>query len=128
LGGGKSFLGGKEVYIAIATGPSTGVCDVPFLPQTIDRYPVKDHHDFPLPTGELPMFCFPHGLYLQSKRSTDAPLPSFFSFVFTNMNSERIYVACLCFYEKVPEKLASALRKKFREVHRSDNMDATTVG
>ena len=64
------------------------------------------------------MFCFPHGLYLQSRRSTDAPLPRYFSFVCTTGNGTPIYVACLCFYETVKAEFADQLRRKFGDVHR----------
>jgi hypothetical protein len=115
--------GGREdIHLAVALGPATGICDLPFLPQTVDRYPAVDHSDFPLPESELPDFCFPHGLNLQHRLTTDAPRPKYFSFVLTSINGERIHVACLCFFEDLPRDLARQLRKRFSYIHRCEDL------
>ena len=112
----------EDFYLAVAFGPASGICDLPFVPQTVDRYPAVDHSDFQLPEMELPDFCFPHGLYLQHRLTTDAPRPKYFSFVLTSINGERIHVACLCFYEDLPVDLARQLRRRFSYIHRCERM------
>ena len=69
------------------------------------------------PVNELPMFVFPHGLPLLRRMRSDAPMPSFFPFVFTGLSGERIHVACLTFYEELPEKTVEKLKTRHARIH-----------
>jgi len=36
-------------------------------------------------------------------------MPSYLSFVFTSINADRVHVACLQFYEKLPDRVIKEL-------------------
>ena len=102
--------------IASHTSPPCGLCNISLKAYTIDRYPTQDSpNTYPLPTKELPLFVFPHGIKIacpsvlnqikfgvSSDNSGQCPFPKFFSFNFTNSDGDFFYVACLRFYEKLP--------------------------
>jgi len=96
---GKSFA--NEIQLAVRYGKARGVCNIPLMGATLDRFPAVDSAKLPLPSRELPMFVFPSGLHLRACKPTDTPLPSCFSFVFTNARGDLIYVCCLQFYEEL---------------------------
>ncbi len=98
------------LYLAFRQGPQAGLCDAPYEAHTLECYPPEDtHEDFPLPQNELPMFCFPQGLFLRHLKRDDAPMPSYFSFVFTSIDGDRVHVACLQFWELLPDRILRAL-------------------
>jgi hypothetical protein len=83
---------------------------VPFDASTLEWFPDENtYEDFPLPQNELPMFCFPRGLFLRHQKRDDAPMPSYFSFVFTSIDGDRVHVACLQFWELLPDRVLKAL-------------------
>ena len=125
-------------------GPRAGLCDIPYDATTLEWFPDENtYEDFPLPQNELPMFCFPRGLFLkvrdqvvlrprcsrsqhcsqtirrlrvppstvpQHQKRDDAPMPSYFSFVFTSIDGDRVHVACLQFYELLPDRVLKSLQ------------------
>jgi len=110
---------GHSVYLGFYMEVSTGLCDVPYEAFTVDRYPKTDYPDFGLPMNELPMFVFPHGLRLLRRKHTDAPMPSFYPFVFTGLTGERIHVVCLTFYEELDEGVVRKLEKRHERIHKA---------
>lgn len=65
-----------------------------FKAQIMDRYPASDFPDCPIP-DPIAMFCIPDGI-----RLTATPdLPIFFTFCLTLGNGDRLYGACLRFFE-----------------------------
>lgn len=100
----------EEIYLAYRHGPQAGLCDVPYEAHTLECFPPEDtYDDFPLPQNELPMFCFPQGLALRHQKRDNAPMPSYFSFVFTSIDGDRVHVACLQFWELLPDRVLRAL-------------------
>ena len=107
--------------------PPCGLCNISLKAFTIDRYPAADiPNTYPLPSNELPLFVFPHGIKLacpgvlnqmkfgvSSENSGQCPFPKFFSFNFTNSNGDFFYVACLRFYEKLSANLLTHLCESF---------------
>jgi hypothetical protein len=78
--------------------------ELAFQVDVVDRHPLEDHIDIPLPPG-LAIFCIPEGARL----TLEPGLPKFHSFASTIGNGERLYGYCLEFYEKVtPEMLQQA--------------------
>ncbi len=75
-----------------------------FKAQIIDRYPTRDYADCPIP-DPICMFCIPDGIRL----TTTPGLPIFFTFCLTLGNGDRLYGACLRFYENVPPAVLSRL-------------------
>ena len=65
-------------------------------PKIIDRYPDNDHQDTPL----LPWVArtsMPRGI----RARTRPPSPTFFTFVGWNIDSSKLYGACLMVFEKI---------------------------
>jgi len=110
---------GHNIFLGFFEEARTGLCDVPYESFTVDRYPKQDHNDFSLPTNELPMFVFPHGLRLLRRKRTDAPMPSFFPFVFTGLSGERIHCVCLTFFEELSDGVVRKLEGRHRRIHAS---------
>ncbi|ETO17884.1 hypothetical protein RFI_19421, partial [Reticulomyxa filosa] len=71
-----------------------------FDPKIVDRFPLLDHPDTEIITtgSQLQYFCLPTGLFLTPFPS----LPIFFTFVWTPASGDRIFGACLRFFEPVP--------------------------
>jgi hypothetical protein len=83
------------------------MCDLTsylFKAQIIDRYPTRDYADCPIP-DPICMFCIPDGIRL----TTTPGLPIFFTFCLTLGNGDRLYGACLRFYENVPPAVLTRL-------------------
>lgn len=78
-----------------------GLCNLEYEPFLLDRIPTKNYKHIALPEDALPAFMFPHGLRLDLCDRHQYPLPSFFTFVFTDQDGKHLYVACLKFYEEV---------------------------
>lgn len=78
-----------------------GLCNVGYESNLLDRIPTKNYKHLSLPEDALPAFMFPHGLRLELCERSQYPLPSFFTFVFTDQDGKHLYVACLKFYEEV---------------------------
>jgi hypothetical protein len=78
-----------------------GLCNLSYQASLLDRIPVKDYKHISLPEDALPAFMFPQGLRLELRDRNEYPLPSFFTFVFTDQDGKHMYVACLKFYEEV---------------------------
>ena len=68
-----------------------GFADAAFATQVLDRFPLKNYKDLPLPEEELPMFCYPTGCRLYRARYSDAPLPQYYGFVVKNERGDSIY-------------------------------------
>lgn len=75
----------SEVIIGYHLRAPIALANIAFEAATVDRYPLVNHSELPLPELELPMFAFPHGLQLKYSTKNSFPIPIFFSFVFTNM-------------------------------------------
>jgi hypothetical protein len=78
-----------------------GIADTRFKASVLDRYPLQDIKQSPLPANELPTFVFPHALRLKFSTMRRFPLPTFFTFVFTDAKGGHMYAACLRFYEEL---------------------------
>jgi hypothetical protein len=109
----------ERIHLIYRHRPAMGLCDLPFEAFTLDRYPMQDHPDFPLPATELPVFVFPHSLKLKYQSKSNFPLPNFFTFVFTDVKGRHLYTACLRFHELIPFELVSTVAKTIYgdEVH-----------
>lgn len=113
----------SDNLFVIRTALSPGLCNVSYEPRLLDRYPEKvsisiisfnlyltisympkDHSQVILPEEALPVFAFPKGLRLKATARGEYPLPSFFTFVFTDQDGQHLYVACLQFYESLSRK------------------------
>ena len=70
-----------------------GFADAAFATQVLDRFPLKNYKDLPLPEEELPMFCYPTGCRLYRARYSDAPLPQYYGFVVKNERGDSIHGA-----------------------------------
>lgn len=111
----KLGLPAEDIYLAYRHGPSAGLCDIPYEAHSLEWFPHEEtYEDFPLPQNELPMFCFPRGVVLKHQKRDDTPMPSYFSFVFTSIDGDRVHVACLQFYELLPDRVLRALEAKQR--------------
>lgn len=76
-----------------------GFADQAFATSVLDRFPVKNYKGLPLPSEELPMFCYPTGCRLHRARFSDAPLAQYYGFVVKNERGDSIYVSCVSFME-----------------------------
>lgn len=74
-----------------------GFADVAFATSVLDRFPLKNYKDLPLPEEELPMFCYPTGCRLFRARYSDAPLPQYYGFVVKNERGDSIHGKCFLF-------------------------------
>lgn len=111
----KLGLPAEDIYLAFRHGPSAGLCDIPYEAHSLEWFPHEEtYEDFPLPMNELPMFCFPRGVVLKHQKCDNTPMPSYFSFVFTSIDGDRVHVACLQFYELLPDRVLRALEAKQR--------------
>jgi len=109
----KLGLPAEDIYLAFRHGPSAGLCDIPYTAHSLDWFPHEEtHEDFPLPMDELPMFCFPRGVVLKHQKRNNTPMPSYFSFVFTSIEGDRVHVTCLQFYELLPDRVLHSLKAK----------------
>jgi hypothetical protein len=52
---------------------------------------------------------------LQHQKRDDAPMPSYFSFVFTSIDGDRVHVACLQFYEIMPDHCLRSLEVRLKD-------------
>jgi hypothetical protein len=68
-----------------------GFADAAFATSVLDRFPLKNYKDLPLPEEELPMFCYPTGCRLFRVRYSDAPLPQYYGFVVKNERGDSIH-------------------------------------
>lgn len=100
-----------------------GICNLTYEYSTIDRYPHIDRKGVELPSNELPMFAFPQGIHLQYLPRQGYPLPTFFTFVFTDIKGDHLYVACMRFYEIVPRGEVLSLYHALHSLHSPHGID-----
>lgn len=62
--------------------------------QVLDRFPLMDYSDTTLPP-QVAMFAHPEGLTCKRQ----APLPIFFTIVFTSNEGRRVYASVLTFHD-----------------------------
>uniref|UniRef100_UPI00358E3CF8 C-myc promoter-binding protein-like isoform X2 n=1 Tax=Myxine glutinosa TaxID=7769 RepID=UPI00358E3CF8 len=68
----------------------------------LDRYPLEDDKDFPLPES-VPLFCLPMGAMVECwPTDSKQPEPVFSTFVLTAISANKVYGAAVQFYEKLP--------------------------
>lgn len=91
----------NDIIFIVQPVTAIGICNVGYEASLLDRIPTKDYKHLSLPEDALPAFMFPHGLRLELCDRNQYPLPSFFTFVFTDQDGKHLYVACLKFYEEV---------------------------
>ncbi|CAM9139007.1 unnamed protein product [Discosporangium mesarthrocarpum] len=103
---------GDVVHLAYQMGGALSLCRLPYRAVILDRYPETDSAMFPFPGDQLPMFVYPKGMLLERRPGNDTPKPSFFSFVFTNVDGRRTYTACLTFYEPMAPSAVRQLKQK----------------
>ena len=107
-----------------STHPPRSFIDRTYATTLLFRYPPSDHPHLPLPPG-LPMFAMPEDLRL----STAAHMPTFFYFVVTGGQGERLYGSCLRMWEEVGEAELSKLvgeekrREKEREIEQTEQRE-----
>ena len=107
-----------------STHPPRSFIDRTYATTLLFRYPPTDHPHLPLPPG-LPMFAMPDDL----KLSTAAHMPTFFYFVATGGQGERLYGSCLRLWEEVSEVELNKLvdeekrREKEREQDEAERRD-----
>lgn len=103
-GGASNPYSTNDVIYAVQSITAMGLCNLAYEANLLDRYPLKDYKHLVLPEDALPAFMFPHGLRLELCELNEYPLPSFFTFVFTDQDGKHLYVACLKFYELVKKE------------------------
>ena len=103
---------GKRLHICFKRASPYGMLDHGFAASVEDRYPVKNHADFPCP-DHLPIFCAPQGIMLQRRAPTDVPLPEYCTFVLTDDEGSRTFCACLSVFEPVEDELAQNLEHDY---------------
>ncbi|ETO20733.1 hypothetical protein RFI_16484 [Reticulomyxa filosa] len=88
------------MYVVVCCQDNNPFVNFRFEPKIIDRFPFLDHADTEIVTtgSQLQYFCLPTGLFLTRFPS----LPIFFTFVWTPASGDRIFGACLRFFEPVP--------------------------
>ena len=100
--------------------PPRSFIDRTYATTLLFRYPASDHPHLPLPPG-LPMFAMPDDL----KLSTAAHMPTFFYFVATGGQGERLYGSCLRMWEEVSEaelnKLVNEEKRRERDREREES-------
>lgn len=47
---------GTKLFLAVYRTHPLGLCDIPFTPTVLDRFPETEYPDFPLPQAAIPMF------------------------------------------------------------------------
>lgn len=116
---GGSHGNGSESFVRIAYRKCSplGICDLSYECVTLDRYPLADLPNNPLPTKELPLFAFPHEVKLVTAPASSYPLPDFFSMVFTGSKGDYLYCACLRFFEIVDDE---TLKLSCRSIYGQD--------
>ena len=96
------------------------LCDLKFQAIVISKYPELDHSNISSPERSLSQFVFPSGLSFKYSKHQRFPIPSFFTFVFTDEKGNYFYVACLQFYEIVTkneiQKILENVRNKINKV------------
>jgi hypothetical protein len=112
----RGSMRGHHVNLGYVKAVATGLCDIPYEPVSIDRYPKADYESFEFPTN-LPMFIFPKGLPLLRRMRSDAPMPSFFPLVFTGGDGKFIHGAVLTFYEELPPEVVDSLKLRHQRIH-----------
>eukprot|EP00474_Spongospora_subterranea_P009584 CRZ10042.1 hypothetical protein [Spongospora subterranea] len=106
---------GKDI-VPIAGQTSTNPLDISFQGEVLDRYPQSSSSDCnaEFPPG-IAMFCLPNGL----RFSKDPEMPIFYSFASTVGSGERLYGACLKFYEKASNDIVLRAKQALADLHRS---------
>ena len=79
-----------------------------FEAKVIDRYPPENRQYYQFPES-LSQFCFPGGIQLASERQ----MPSYFSFILTDAEGQRIYGTALVFDEVLSAELKLQLRNEY---------------
>ena len=59
------------------------------------------------------MFIFPSGLQLKYSFKDNFPIPTYFTFVFTDEKGGHMFVACLQFYERVSDDNARLITDQY---------------
>lgn len=96
-----------------------GFCDAAFATSVLDRFPMKNYKEFPLPEEELPMFCYPTGCRLHRARFSDAPLPQYYGFVVKNERGDSIHVSCVSFMEPLTSAKTEQLKRMSEQRQRT---------
>jgi len=79
-----------------------GFSDIPFASaKVLDRFPQKNYRGMPFPEEEMPLFCYPGGIYLVRDKLSNWKLPRSLGFVMKNERGDSIFgeVALLTFCE-----------------------------
>ncbi|CAM9114779.1 unnamed protein product [Choristocarpus tenellus] len=119
---------GDTVHLAYQLGGALSLCRLPYRSTILDRYPEEDSSIFPFPGDQLPMFVYPKGMLLERRSGHDTPKPSFFSFVFTNVDGRRTYTACLTFYEPLAPAAVRRLKRKVMDRPSDSSTSTSTAG
>uniref|UniRef100_A0A8C4NGW2 DENN/MADD domain containing 4A n=1 Tax=Eptatretus burgeri TaxID=7764 RepID=A0A8C4NGW2_EPTBU len=94
-------LWGSEVYLCYKKSvvqPNA----VAYKAGLLDRYPLEDDKDFPLPES-VPLFCLPMGAMVECwPADSKQPEPVVSTFVLTGISANKVYGAAVQFYEPLP--------------------------
>lgn len=88
----------------------------------LDRYPLDDHEDFPLPHG-IALFCFPLGCEISENDLS----PTFFSFVISCEDGSRVMGCCLRFYEPMTPMQRASLLDRYKEIEEKDSATSSST-
>jgi hypothetical protein len=120
----KTRLLGNGLYLGFTrSNTQGGVCSTPLAASTLSRFPPADYDDFPLPSRELPLFCFPRGYYLQYSSCTDSPATETFSFVLTSSSGGRVHVSCLMEFDELDATDAAKIWNQFAQLNQIELPD-----
>ena len=66
-----------------------GFSDIPFASaKVLDRFPQKNYRGMPFPEEEMPLFCYPGGIYLVRDKLSTWNLPRSLGYVVKNERGE----------------------------------------
>jgi hypothetical protein len=82
------------------------IYEAPLKPVLLDRYPLKDRLNNPLPDG-IVLFCFPNKMTIYNEMR----IPYFHPFVHTSADGQRMLGCCLTFYEPLTLLQLESLQK-----------------
>ncbi|KRZ74408.1 DENN domain-containing protein 4C [Trichinella papuae] len=104
-------LVGSDVYLCYKKSLSN-VNRIAYMPAMLDRFPLTDFPDYPLPTN-VPIFCLPMGAVVECwPTKCQTPGEQFSTFILTDQNGHKLYGASVSFYEDYEKPLTNEQMEK----------------
>ncbi|KRX99619.1 C-myc promoter-binding protein [Trichinella pseudospiralis] len=104
-------LVGSDVYLCYKKSLSN-VNRIAYMPAMLDRFPLTDFADYPLPTN-VPIFCLPMGAVVECwPTKCQTPGEQFSTFILTDQNGHKLYGASVSFYEDYEKPLTNEQMEK----------------